>query len=254
MTKKIFIITLVMNASMYGIFGYPMSKLLARDGSSSHKSLTSSFVASAGALTGIGSTRKYSDKQLWIPSEDASVVISQYDPIIRRVAADKGYDWRLVAAIANAESRFNHKAVSHAGAIGLMQIMPVVARQFKVDPMHIGDPHTNVTLGVKLLDFIERTFRFPEKMPERDRLSMILASYNCGMGHVLDARRLAAKYGENPNSWSVVSKYLTLKSDPAYYEDEVVRCGAFYDNRQTLGFVRKVMRYYDNYCLMATLS
>jgi membrane-bound lytic murein transglycosylase F len=73
------------------------------------------------------------------------------------------------------------------------------------------------------------------------------------MGHVLDARRLAVKYGENPNSWSVVSRYLELKSNPLYYEDEVVRCGAFQDNRQTLGFVRKVMRYYDSYCEIAML-
>ncbi len=79
-----------------------------------------------------------------------------------------------------AESRFDHQVVSHAGAVGLMQIMPVVARQFKVDPMHVGDPHTNITLGVELIDYIGRTLRFPESISEKDRLSIILASYNCG--------------------------------------------------------------------------
>lgn len=180
-------------------------------------------------------------------------IISEYDHIIRRIADERGYDWRFISAIACAESRFDYDVVSNAGAVGLMQIMPVVARQFEVDPLHMSDPHTNVELGVELLDFICGTLRFPESISEADRLSIVLACYNCGMGHVLDARRLATKYGENHNSWPVVSRYLELKSDPAYYEDEVVRCGAFYDNRQTTGFVRKVMRYYDSYCEIAML-
>lgn len=187
------------------------------------------------------------------PEKKQVAVISEYDHIIRQIAADKGYDWRFVSAIAYAESRFDHEVVSGSGAVGLMQIMPVVARQFKVDPLHMSDPHTNVILGVELLDYIDNTMRFPRSTPEKDRLSIMLASYNCGMGHVLDARRLAVKYGENPNSWSVVSKYLRLKSEPEYYEDEVVRCGAFYDTGQTLGFVKKVLRYYDSYCELATL-
>jgi membrane-bound lytic murein transglycosylase F len=254
MTKKVFFITFVMIASVYGIFDYQMSKLLSCDGSLTLQPLPLSSVARVSIPVSAGHADNYTSKKLlWTPAWDSQVVISQYDPIMREVATDKGYDWRLIAAIANAESRFDHRVVSGAGAVGLMQIMPTVARQFKVDPMHIGDPHTNVELGVELLDYIGNTFRFPAKISERDRLSIILASYNCGMGHVLDARRLARKYGENPNSWRVVAKYLELKSDPTYYEDEVVRCGAFYDNRQTLGFVKKVIRYYDGYCRLAAL-
>jgi membrane-bound lytic murein transglycosylase F len=254
MTKRIFLITFVMIASVWGISDYRMSKLLSRDGSMTLHSPSLSSVARVNVPLSVGHAGGHTLKNLlWTPSWDSQSVISQYDPIMREVATDKGYDWRLIAAIANAESRFDHDVVSGAGAVGLMQIMPVVARQFKVDPQHVADPHTNVTLGVELLDYIEGTFRFPARISEHDRLSIILASYNCGMGHVLDARRLARKYGENPNSWRVVAKYLELKSDPTYYEDEVVRCGAFYDNRQTLGFVRKVMRYYDSYCRLAAL-
>lgn len=184
-----------------------------------------------------------------------AVLISAYDPVIRRAASasDAGHDWRLISAIAFAESRFRSDAVSMSGAVGLMQVMPSVARHFKVAPGEIGDPHTNVALGVALLDHISSTIRFPRNISERDRLSIVLAAYNCGLGHVLDARRLAVKHGENHNSWSVVSKYLCLKSDPEFYGDEVVRCGEFRDNAQTLGFVRKVLRYYDSYCEIAAL-
>ncbi len=181
------------------------------------------------------------------------VVISEYDQIIRRVADDKGYDWRFISAMAFAESRFNPKAVSYAGALGLMQVMPSTARGFKVDPKSMRDPETNVTVAVRLLEQIGKTLRFPRSISERDRLSIILAAYNCGIGHVLDARRLAVKYGENHNSWSVVAKYLQLKSEPEYYEDPVVRCGDFNGSDQTLGYVKKVMRYYNSYCEIAML-
>jgi membrane-bound lytic murein transglycosylase F len=179
--------------------------------------------------------------------------ISDYDPIIREVASSRGYDWRLISAIACAESRFRSDAVSGAGAVGLMQVMPSVARSLGVPPQKMYDPLVNVTMGVTHLERIAETFRFPRTISERDRLSITLAAYNCGPGRVLDARRLAAKYGENHNSWSVVSKYLGLMGDPAYYADEVVRCGIFRDSAQTLGFVRNVMRYYDSYCRIAAL-
>jgi membrane-bound lytic murein transglycosylase F len=189
---------------------------------------------------------------LWTPSWDAGA-ISQYDRIIRQVAADKGYDWRLVAAIANTESEFKPDVVSSNGAVGLMQIMPAVALQFDVDTLDITDPYINVELGVDFLDYLFQSFRFPARMPENDRLSIVLASYNCGLGHVFDARRLAVKYGENHNSWRVVAKYLELKSEPAYYEDEVVQCGEFNDSPQTIRFVYKVLRNYDNYCQSVAL-
>jgi membrane-bound lytic murein transglycosylase F len=189
---------------------------------------------------------------LW-SNPGGDVVISQYDPVIRQVASDRGYDWRLISAIANAESRFDHDVVSYAGAVGLMQVMPSVAQGFKVPRDEMTDPLTNVKMGVGLLDQISGMLRFPRSISERDRLSIILAAYNCGPGRVLDARRLAVKYGENHNLWSVVSKYLRLLSDPAYFEDEVVRTGVFNGSGQTLGFVRKVLRYYDSYCEIVSM-
>ena len=188
----------------------------------------------------------------WLAPKSGAV-ISEYDHIIKDVANDKGFDWRLISAIAMQESRFDHDAVSYAGAVGLMQVMPATARGFKVAPEQMTDPLTNVEMGVGLLDQIARTIRFPQSISQRDRLSITLAAYNCGVGRVLDARRLAVKYGENHNSWNVVSKYLKLLSDPAYYEDPSVRTGMFRDNAQTLGFVKKVLHYYDNYCEIASL-
>ena len=174
--------------------------------------------------------------------------ISVYDNIIRRISNEEGNDWRLMSAIVYHESRFIPDVVSKQGAKGLMQIMPVVARQFNVPQEQVLDPETNVRLANMLLNRIESTLRLPSTISEKDRMSIILASYNGGIGHVSDARRLARTFGENPNSWDVVSRYLALKSEPAYYEHEVVKCGRFTGFKQTSAYVRDVLNRYDKYC------
>ena len=132
-----------------------------------------------------------------------------------------------------------------------MQIMPSVARQFDVPTEEVANPETNIWLANKLMSKIMNTLRFPEGTPEKDRMSIILASYNSGIGHVNDARRLARLNGEDPNSWEVVARYLQLKAQPEYYENEAVKCGRFTGSRQTLAYVNDVIGRYDKYCRIA---
>lgn len=172
--------------------------------------------------------------------------ISAFDKLFKEICEKEGYDWRFVAAIAYNESRFNPFLVSSRGAQGLMQIMPRVARQFDVQG-NVMDPENNVLLAVKILGKIEKSLRFAPGTSEMDRMKIVLACYNGGIGHVTDARNLARKYGANPDSWNDVSEYLTLKSDPQYARDEVVRNGRFV-GRQTLAFVRDVISRYSVYC------
>ena len=179
---------------------------------------------------------------------EGSYVISAYDNLIRNISEEEGHDWRLMSAIAYHESRFTPDITSRSGARGLMQIMPSVARQFDVSTAKISDPETNVRLANKLMSKIMSSLRFPEGTPEKDRMSIILASYNSGIGHVNEARRLARLNGENPNSWEVVARYLSLKAEPEFYENEVVRCGRFTGSRQTLAYVDDVIGRYDKYC------
>lgn len=182
---------------------------------------------------------------------EGDYVISAYDELIRRISESEGHDWRLMSAIAYHESRFTPDVTSRSGARGLMQIMPSVARQFDVPAEEVTDPQTNVWLANKLMTAIQSTLRFPEGTSEMDRMSIVLASYNSGIGHVNDARRLARLHGENPNSWEVVARYLSLKADPAYYRNDVVKCGRFTGSRQTLAYVKDVIGRYDRYCRIA---
>lgn len=182
---------------------------------------------------------------------EGDYVISTYDNLIRNISEREGNDWRLMSAIAYHESRFTPDITSRSGARGLMQIMPSVARQFEVSTERISDPEINVWLANKLMSEITSSLRIPAGTPERDRMSIVLASYNGGIGHVNDARRLARVHGEDPNSWEVVARYLELKALPEYYENDVVKCGRFTGSRQTLAYVDDVMGRYDKYCRIA---
>lgn len=188
------------------------------------------------------------------PVEELPCVISRFDNIMRKVGAEEGQDWRLMSAIAYSESRFIENLVSKQGAKGIMQIRPVVARHFKLPVESINDTETNIRLAGMLLSELDDMLRMPSSTPEQDRLSIILASYNAGIGHVLDARRLARSEGANPNSWADVSRYLQLKSSPDYYQKDVVKCGKFTGSGQTLNYVGQVMRKYNQYCKLVTQS
>lgn len=182
---------------------------------------------------------------------EGDYVISAYDELMRTICEEEGHDWRLMSAIAYQESRFRADVMSRRGARGIMQIMPSVARQFGVPVEAVADPATNIRVANKLLSSISKTLVFADSVSARDRISIILASYNGGLGHVLDARRLARAFDENPDSWEVVARYLELKAEPEYYECEEVRCGRFAGSAQTLAYVDKVVDNYDRYCRIA---
>ena len=131
----------------------------------------------------------------YVPLAEGKYVISAYDNLIRRISEEEGHDWRLMSAIAYHESRFMPDLTSRSGACGLMQIMPSVARHFEIPTERIADPATNIWLANKLMTEIQSTLRLPEGTPEKDRMSIVLASYNGGIGHVSDARRLARVHG-----------------------------------------------------------
>lgn len=182
---------------------------------------------------------------------DDGFTISAYDDLMQRIGEEEGQDWLLMSSIAYNESRFQNDLVSRSGAIGIMQIMPIVGKQFNVSKEDIAEPETNIRLAVKLLDKLEAMLKMPASTPQSDRISIILASYNGGIGHVFDARRLARNNGENPNSWEVVARYLRAKADPAVYESELVRNGRFTGSKQTEAYVKNVMSRYDYYRKMA---
>lgn len=169
--------------------------------------------------------------------------ISSYDAIFKAAAAKTGLDWRLIAAIAYVESHFKADANSWAGALGIMQVMPRTARSHGYTPEEMMNPVKCVDVAVKALSDLDVLLAKKVKDP-KERESFILASYNSGPGHILDAIALAGKYGMDPQKWDGnVEQAAIMKSKPAYYRDPVVKNG-YFRGKETVNFVRKVQSVY----------
>jgi len=83
------------------------------------------------------------------PAEVPAFLLPPYRAFIERVSSDHGVDPRLVTAVIEVESAWDPRAVSRKGAMGLMQLMPEVARQYALrDPY---DPGANLDAGVRHL-------------------------------------------------------------------------------------------------------
>lgn len=94
----------------------------------------------------------------------------KYEAEIWKASQKHGVDYNLVRAVIKAESNFNPKAVSRAGARGLMQLMPQTANFLQVnDSFH---PEQNIEGGVRYLRYLMNVFN--------NDLSLALAAYNAG--------------------------------------------------------------------------
>lgn len=172
--------------------------------------------------------------------------LSDYDELFREAADSIGYDWTLIAAIAFTESRFDSTVVSEAGACGVMQMMPSTLRGMKIPEELYSDNRTNVMAAARLLDSHEKFFG---KITDREeRRKFVLASYNAGYGHIVDAMNLAEKYGCNKYVWNgCVDSFLVRKSQPEYYNDPVCRNGEFKNWKQTFAFIRQVQKHWARF-------
>lgn len=169
--------------------------------------------------------------------------LCQYDDLLKQQATGINWDWRLLASQAFQESRFKPDARSWAGATGLLQLMPATARQFGVKaPL---DPADNVQGAVKFLKWLEDFWR-GRITDDGERLKFVLASYNCGAGHVQDAQRLTEEYGGNPEAWDDVSYWLLQKSTQQYSTDPVVKFG-FCRGIEPVNYVSHILERFDRY-------
>ena len=170
--------------------------------------------------------------------------ISKYDHYFKKYAKDIGWDWRMLASQGYVESRFNPNARSWAGAVGLMQVMPSTARPHGANARQLRNPETSVRVAVKVLEKTDRIMSQYVKDPE-ERKKFDIAAYNSGAAHVIDAIRLAKKYGLDPTKWEGnVEKAILMKQNPRYYKDPVVKYG-YSRGRETAAYVRQVTRFYE---------
>lgn len=170
--------------------------------------------------------------------------ISSYDKAIKKYSKTIDWDWRLLAALIYQESRFREDAQSWCGAYGLMQLMPETAARYGIDSTSSAE--ANIAAGVKYLKWIDK--QLVDSVSDKDeRIKFVLAAYNIGLGHILDARRVAKANGGNPDVWdNGVDFYLLHKSEATYYNPELVKSG-YCRGDETYNFVRDIMERYRIY-------
>lgn len=170
--------------------------------------------------------------------------ISEYDNLVREISARYNWDWRLIASIIIQESNFNIYAESWVGAMGLMQLMPQTAAQYGI--VDIVNPRENIRGGLEYLNWLNNLFQ-PIIEDKDERIKFILASYNVGIGHVMDARKLAMKFGKDPSVWKDnVDQFILKKSQPQFYKDPVVKWG-YCRGEEPYKYVINVLERYEHY-------
>ena len=105
----------------------------------------------------------------------AKPIKSQYDALIVNLALQYGIEPSFIKSVIHVESAFDNKAISHAGAMGLMQLMPATAASYELTENHF-DARKNIEAGVRhMKDLMERY---------SDDKKLALAAYNAGAGAV----------------------------------------------------------------------
>jgi len=166
--------------------------------------------------------------------------LSVFDEQIKTESTLIDWDWRLLASLIYQESRFNPNVKSESGAFGLMQFMPVTAEYFGID--RETSPNIQLRMGVRYLKMLEKNME-DIRIPEKERLKFVLAAYNAGYGHILDARNLARKFGKDPNVWENNVGFF-IENKVEFYNDTVVRYG-YLRGSETYHYVSEILERYS---------
>ncbi len=127
----------------------------------------------------------------------------RYQPLIESAARRHGLVPELLHAVIRTESAYKPNALSHAGACGLMQLMPGTAERFRVT--EIWDPAQNIEGGATYLRFLLDLF-------DND-LRLALAGYNAGEGAVKRYGNQIPPYPETQNYVRKVLQFLWAEEE-----------------------------------------
>ena len=143
-----------------------------------------------------------------IPADIPTSGDPQLDRIIFEVGEKQGVDPRFIHAVIWQESKYNSGARSHAGAQGLMQLMPATARRFGC--RNPQNPAENIAAGTKYLSWLLKRFE--------GNVELALAGYNAGEGSV-DKYNGIPPYRETQNYVKIISSRYGKSRQPVLRND-----------------------------------
>jgi membrane-bound lytic murein transglycosylase F len=140
--------------------------------------------------------------------------LPRYRALFEEAAAQSGLDWRLLAAVGYQESKWEPRAASGDGAVGVMMLTADTAQAMGIKDR--TDPQQSIAAGARYLAQVRAMI--PERIAEPDRTWLTVAAYNVGFGHLEDARVIAQSHGKNPDSWADVREALPLLAQERWSE------------------------------------
>jgi membrane-bound lytic murein transglycosylase F len=162
--------------------------------------------------------------------------LPRFQSLFQAAALETGIDWRLLAAIAYQESKWNPLAQSGDGAGGIMMLTSDTAQAMGISDR--SNAAQNIAAGARY--FASVYDKIPDRIPEPDRTWLAVAAYNVGFGHLEDARILAQTRGKNPDSWPDVRDQLPLLGEARWYS--LVKRG-YARGWEPVQFVDRVQRF-----------
>jgi membrane-bound lytic murein transglycosylase F len=183
-----------------------------------------------------GHVRKfnYADTLDYIEAIDKT--LPRFQPLFEQYSGN--LDWRLLAAIAYQESRWDPKARSPQGVVGMMMLTVPTATLMKVNSR--VDAAQSIRGGSR---YLQRLLdRMPERVKMPDRLWFALAGYNIGYNHIESARMLTEKDGADPDKWAEVKQRLSLLRQRKYYSQTQT---GYARGDHAVYYVENIRRYYD---------
>jgi membrane-bound lytic murein transglycosylase F len=161
-----------------------------------------------------GDTRPFAYEESREFQAHVSDRLPQFRNWFEEAAAQSGIDWRLLAAVGYQESKWDARAKSEEGAVGVMMLTSDTAQAMGIKDR--TDPEQSIGAGARYLAQVRAMI--PERIAEPDRTWLTVAAYNVGFGHLEDARIIAQARGKNPDSWADVRAVLPLLAQERWYE------------------------------------
>lgn len=137
----------------------------------------------------------YDQVYRYITSLRGQALAKRLTPLIMKSSKRHGLNAMLVTDIMRVESYFNIKEVSHVGAIGLMQVMPVHFQNRRIPKSKWFDPATNIDLGCRIYAYYQREMRKRYPNISKDALRhRTLVAYNMGPKAVTSRGIMRSRY------------------------------------------------------------
>ena len=157
-----------------------------------------------------------------------------YDDVFRKYSKrffGPGFDWQYFKAQGMAESGLAADATSHAGARGIMQLMPSTYRAIQTtnpELKAIDHPESNIAAGIMYDRDLWRTY---QDHPDEERLRFMFGGYNAGPGTMRRAKNVARNEQLDEYRWTSVQRVAPRVQRWRY--------------RETLGYVERIGQNYE---------